>query len=135
MGNATDILTGKQAKIRPLKKGEFVQNSGGSKSSERLIGVNDPRLNKGKPTLIPTVFFHKGKIVQHSSVSKTGQISVSRDQQRDAIDAAVASGLEYPAFDNHEQSTKFASERSRTGGIANGPLARKPRKIGDILNE
>jgi|TARA_R110000787_G_scaffold205820_1_gene316083 hypothetical protein len=135
MPSPTDTLIGPKEKIRPLKKGEFIQNPGGSKSTERLIGIDDPRLNKGKPTLIPSVFFNKGKIVQFSSVSKTGQISVSREQQQGAIEAAVASGLTFPSFDTFEQSTEFAKERSRTGGIANGPLGQKPKSIGAILDE
>jgi len=125
-------------RIRPLKQGEFVQNPGGSRSTERLIGIDDPRLNQGKPTVIPSMFFHKGKIIQFSSVSKTGQISVSREQQAGAIDAAVASGLQFPFFPSHAGpggSDEFAAERSRTGGIANGPLGREPATLGTILNE
>ena len=124
--------------IRPLKKGEFLNNPGGSQSTERLIGVNDPRLNNGRPTVIPSVFFHKGKIIQFSAVSKTGQISVSREQQAGAIEAAIASGLVFPSFDSHEGpggSNEFAAERSRTGGNANGPLGRKPETIGALLDE
>jgi len=121
--------------IRPFKKGEFVKNPGGSRSTERLIGVDDPRLNGGRPTLIPTLFMQGGKVVEFSSVSKTGSISVSGKQQAGAIEAALASGLEYPSFDTFTQSTEFAKERSRTGGIASGPLAKKAPRIGDILGE
>jgi hypothetical protein len=135
MADPLQTLLGKLEGIRPLKKGEFIQNPGGSKSTERLIGVDDPRLNKGKPTLIPSVFFHKGKIIQFSSVSKTGEISVSREQQRGAIDAAVATGLDFPSFATFEASTEFAKERSRTGGIASGPLGKKPPTLGEVLNE
>ena len=133
--SAASTLIGPKEKIRPLKKGEFIQNPGGSKSTERLIGIDDPRLNNGKPTLIPSVFFNNGKIVQFSSVSKTGDISISHEQQAGAIDAAVASGLEFPSFDTHEQSTEFAKERSRTGGIQNGPLGKKPKTLGTMLDE
>jgi hypothetical protein len=127
------------SETRPLRKGEFIQNPGGGKSTERTIGVDDPRLNKGKPTLIPTLFMVDGILKAFSSISKTGEITVSQEQVRGARDAAVSSGLVYPSFPSHDGpggSTEFAKERSRTGGIANGPLGRKPKNnIGEILGE
>ena len=88
---------------RPLKKGEFIQNKGGSKSTERLIGVNDPRINGGKPTLIPSVFVIDGKVKSFSKMSANGEVIPPTAEQSDrAADAALASGLEFPSFPSHE---------------------------------
>ena len=139
MGDATDTLLGPKAPPRPLKKGGFIQNKGGSKSTERLIGVNDPRINGGKPTLIPSVFVIDGKVKSFSKMSANGEVIPPTAEQSDrAADAALASGLEFPSFPSHEGkggSTEFAIERSRTGGIANGPLGKKPKNLGEVMGE
>ena len=93
---------------RPLVPGEFRQNADGSQSTEYTIGVNDKRLNKGRPTVIPSIWMVNGKIVELDQAS--------------AREAAVKSGLTFPDFDTHEEGDAFAFERSKGGGIANGPL-------------
>jgi hypothetical protein len=55
-------------------------------------------LNKGRETLIPTL------------------VAGQQLNQRDAINFAVKSKLTYPDFDNPEEATRFAHERSKTGG-------------------
>lgn len=138
MGNASDTLNPK-APPRPLKQGEFLQNKGGSKSTERLIGINDPRINGGKPTLIPSIFVVGGKIKSFTSMTATGEVNPPTAEQSDrAADAAIASGLEWPSFPTHDGpggSTEFAIERSRTGGNKNGPLSGAARKQGPVLGE
>ena len=121
---------------RPLKKGEFLQNKNGSKSTERTISVNHPDLNGGRPTLIPTIYVDGGKIVEHSSMTATGEIDVSRDQEEAATRAAIASGMKYPDFDDHDKATKFAIQRSKTGGVSkHGSLGKAPPPLGKIMSE
>ena len=109
----------------------MVNNPGGSQSTERLIGIDDPDINGGRPTLIPTLYVEDGKIKQYSSVTKTGEITVSREQQRGAIKAAIKSGLEYPSFRDHDKATEFAKQRSKDGGIKSGPLGRSRDNLGE----
>lgn len=139
MKQASNMVLGPKAPPRPLKKGEFIKNKTGTKSTERLIGIDDPRINGGKPTLIPSIFVVDGKIKEFSSMAANGEVSPMSARESDkAADAALASGLEFPSFPSHEGkggSTEFAIERSRTGGIANGPLGKRPQKIGEAMGE
>jgi hypothetical protein len=57
-----------------------------AQSTVLTIGVNDPRLNDGKPTVIPTVW--DGKVLN----------------QEQAIRRAAASGRQWPSFDNFDQA-------------------------------
>ena len=116
-------------RIRPLVKGEVIKNKSGSNSTERLIGVDHPELNGGRPTLIPTLYMKDGKIVRFSSITPEGKITVSREQQRGAIQAAMQSGLQYPDFNTFDESTVYAKQRSAAGGTANGPIAKPKLQI------
>tara|TARA_R110002051_G_scaffold63360_1_gene115447 strand:- start:111 stop:479 length:369 start_codon:yes stop_codon:yes gene_type:complete len=122
MGQSNKLM-GK--KVRPLKKGEFIDNKDGTHSTERLMGVNHPGINGGKPSLIPSIFMVGDKKVRF------------KDPDR-AAEAAIESGLEFPSFPSHEGpqgSTAFAKKRSSGGGIANGPIGRTKPKLGELMNE
>jgi hypothetical protein len=70
-------------------------NEDGSMSTERNIGVSDPRLNKGRHTNIP-------------SIQEGRQLSV-----RQAIDWALKSGIDYPSYDTPEAADAAAIARHR----------------------
>ncbi len=97
--------------IRPFKGGEFIQNPDGSKSTEVTITVDDPRLNGGRPTLIPQLYKEGGATVD------------LRGKPRAAIEAAIRSGVKYPSFATFEEADSFARERSSKGGALVTPLS------------
>lgn len=95
----------------PAPKVVKVRNPDGSFSSERTISVSTSALNKGRETLIPTL------------------VAGQQLSQRDAINFAVKSKLTYPSFDSPEEATRFAHERSKTGGAtAHGFLGQERKK-------
>lgn len=86
-----------------------LQNEDGSTSSEVTIGVEDDRLNHGRPTVIPTI------------------IAGKRLTEKEAIQAAIDSKLEYPSFSTNEEADKFAEERSKSGGaVTHGFIGKIP---------
>jgi hypothetical protein len=62
------------------------------------LGIDDERINGGKPSLIPTVW--DGEILE----------------QEDAVKRAVASGKEWPSFKDHTESTKYSKIASNIMG-------------------
>lgn len=93
-----------------------LRNFDGSESSERAGSVEHPLLNRGRPTLIPF-------INQETGLEMTAE---------EGIQAAIDSGLQYPAFDTNEEATVFATERSRNGSrLTQGDLG-QPRFPGQI---
>lgn len=96
-------------RIRPLNPGEFVQNKDGTRSTERTITVTHPKLNKGQPTNIPTLFVKKGQVVEHKG-------------EDDAVNAALATGLRFPSFKTIPEAVSAAQERSKRGGAFQGVL-------------
>jgi hypothetical protein len=82
---------------RPFAPGEWVDNPGGSWSSEISVTVTDPQLNGGKPTVIPSLWLVNGKPQR-----------VSEDQ---AATLAAHSGLNFPAFKDIAAAEKFATDR------------------------
>lgn len=68
-------------------------------ASVRSGSVEDPRLNNGKPTLIP--FLWDGKVLS----------------PREATDRAVASGVKWPEFNTNEEATVASKQISSTLGI------------------
>ena len=73
---------------RNMRNRTFVLNEDGTTSSVKSGSVEDSRLNGGKPTLIP--FVYDGRVVD----------------VREAIDRAVESGIEFPAFNTNEEATR-----------------------------
>ena len=82
---------------RPLAPGEYVQNPDGSWSSEISATVTDKALNKGRPTIIPTLWLVGGKPVR-----------VSEDQ---AVDYAVQSGLQWRSYPTMDQAERASNAR------------------------
>jgi hypothetical protein len=95
--------------IRPLKLGEFRQNDDGSKSTEINITVTHPKLNGGAPTNIPSLYMENGRIVHFPD-------------ERQAIEAALATGLTFPDYPTLDDAVAAAKARSAGGGIASGPI-------------
>ena len=71
---------------------------GGKQASVRSGSVNDERLNGGRTTLIP--FLWDGR-----------EVGVE-----EAIERAVESGIQWPAFDSHEEATSLSIELSNSLG-------------------
>lgn len=113
MGEMSDKLMGR--KPRPLKPGEFVQNEDGSRSTERTATVTDPRINKGKPTLIPTIFKVGDDIVEHP---------FTREGVDRAADMAIQSKQIFPSFNSIEEADAEAEARSKRGGNQRGALGK-----------
>lgn len=79
-----------QLGLENLKRHSFENAVAGKKmgNSSVLSGsIQDPRLNGGRPTLVP--FLYNGKVVS----------------AREAGDLAVKSGRVWPSFDTNEQAT------------------------------
>jgi hypothetical protein len=70
-----------------------VQNPNGSHSGEISIGVNDPRLNNGRPTNIPSLW--NGKKLS----------------EKDAIEAAVKSGKRFKSYNTWKEANAAAEAR------------------------
>lgn len=88
-----------------------IKNPDGSYSSERTIGVQDSRLNKGRETLIPTLI---------RGVQLT---------DKDAVKWAVNSNLDYPSFDSPKKATAFAKKRTGSGGASKHGFLGKARDM------
>lgn len=78
-----------------IARRQYVKNKDGTISTVRSITVQDPRLNGGKPTLIPTIW---------------NSFKVSADR---AIEKAVRSKKSWPAFDTIEQAAEAAKKLSQ----------------------
>lgn len=94
-----------------------IKNKNGSTSSEITITVNDPKLNNGNWTVIPSL------------------VAGKKLDQPEAIQDAIDRGLIYPGmpgsgfrFSTHVEADKFAAERSKRGGAGTlGFLGKEPR--------
>lgn len=98
---ATTLNT--QLGLENIKRHSFenkISGRGLGNSSVLSGSVEDPRLNDGKPTLIP--FLYDGRIVEGA----------------EAVARAVASGRVWPAFDTNDEATaaskKVSSRLGRT---------------------
>jgi hypothetical protein len=78
-----------------IKSGQYVKNKDGSFSTVRSITVEDSRLNGGKPTLIPTIWYGF-------------RLTAER-----AIERAVRSKKSWPAFDTIEEAAEAAKQLSQ----------------------
>lgn len=86
-----------QGAPRPFGMGEYVENPDGSTSNEITITVENPKLNGGKPTVLPSLWLVNGKA-----------ITVNEDT---AARYAAQSGLTFPSFDNMKDADKFTDQR------------------------
>jgi hypothetical protein len=86
------------------------RNSDGSYSTELSITVTDPRLNKGRPTNIPSLW--KGKEVDENT----------------AVENAVKSGRQFKSYESIDSAVSAAKARSASGGAGQGasPPASNP---------
>lgn len=82
---------------RPFAPGEYIRNPSGSWSSEVTAGVNDPRLNGGAPTVVPTLWLIRGKPY--------------RVTPQEAVKLALASKIRFPAFPNWKTANAFTNNR------------------------
>lgn len=90
---------------RPFAPGEYVQNPDGSWSSEITATVKDKRLNRGRPTNIPTLWLVNGKPVR-----------VSEDQ---AADYAAQSQLPFESYHSMKAAEFASNEREKTWQTVN----------------
>jgi hypothetical protein len=113
--NINDSIAPKvpQGAARPLAPGEFITNPNGSWSSEITTTVDNPALNSGRPTIIPTLWLVNGKPTR-----------VSEDQ---AVDLASKSGLTFTSYNSMKdaEAASIAREAAwqkvqpgQTGGVA-----------------
>ena len=77
-----------------LNSGNAVRNPDGSVSTVRSGSVQDPRLNNGRPTLIPFVW--DGRILS----------------AEEAVERAVQSGQQWPSFNTNEEATAASKQLS-----------------------
>jgi hypothetical protein len=92
---ATTLNT--QLGLENLKRHSFenqVSGRGRGNSSVLSGSVEDPRLNGGKPTLVP--FLYEGRVVEGA----------------EAVDRAVASGRVWPAFNTNDEATVASKKLS-----------------------
>ena len=100
-GNVSAIIDHAQSNVAA---GTTVTNSDGRPSSVRSMSVEVEELNNGQPTLIPSVW--NGRIVGSDK----------------AIELAIASGKQWPAFSSNEK----ADAASKKISLALGAMGRKP---------
>jgi len=86
-----------QGSPRPLAPGEYVKNPDGSWSSEITVTVQDPVLNGGKPSVVPSLWIINGVPTR-----------VSEDQ---AAAYAAKSGLMFPAYGTAEEAESASQKR------------------------
>jgi tape measure domain-containing protein len=98
---------------RPLKPGESIPGLGGSVMTEFTAGVNVPGLNKGLPTVIPTIWNIGGKPTVLTE-QEAGKLATE-------FQNAAGSGV-FPFFESFGEADAFARARSAAGGIGSGPL-------------
>src|SRR5215469_12118664 len=84
-------------KTRPLGSGEWVTNPGGSWSNEITATVQNPALNSGRHTVVPTLWLLNG--------------TPTRVNEDHAGALASRSGLAFPSFDNSDKAEAFATTR------------------------
>jgi len=85
---------------RPLAPGEYVTNPNGSWSNEITTQTDAgqvPELNKGRPTVIPTIWVVDGK--------------PTRVDEATAAKFAVQSGLSFPSFETEKEADAFTQKR------------------------
>lgn len=82
---------------RPFAPGEWVDNPDGSWSSEVTATVTNPKLNGGKPTVIPSLWLVNGK-----------PTLVNEDK---AAEYAAKSGLTFRSFKSIDDAENYANDR------------------------
>ena len=89
-----------QGAPRPLAPGEYVQNPDGGWSSEISVTVENPALNSGKPTVVPSLWLIGGKPTR-----------VSEDE---AAQFAARSGLAFRSFTTEDDADRYSQQREDT---------------------
>jgi hypothetical protein len=84
--------------VRPFAPGEFVQNPDASWSSERSLTVQDPRLNKGKWSVIPSIYL------------KNGSPYEAKDED-EAVKLAGQTGYQWRSFPDLKTADQFSIDR------------------------
>ena len=84
-----------QHHFRNIALGKTKTDERGNLNTVRTIQVDNPKLNKGKPTLIPTVY--NGRVVS----------------QEEAIEKAIKSKIKYPSRNTHAQ-LRYYDQRLHT---------------------
>jgi hypothetical protein len=84
-------------KPRPFGPGEYFMNQQGSWSNEISATVQDPALNGGKPTVVPTLWVINGQAV--------------RVDEDTAAKYAAQSGLPFRSFESEDSANQFADQR------------------------
>lgn len=95
-------------KIRPFKKGEFIDNQDGTRSTERSMSLNIG----GKEVLVPSLW-----------MTPDGPVDLSRNPQSlmRVIGAfEKRSKKKFRRFDSPEEATEFSIKRSAKGGRGSG---------------
>lgn len=85
--------------VQPLAPAQATQNPDGSVSNEKTITVQDPRLNGGAPTVIPSMWNVNG-------VPQTVD-------PRSAVLLALNSGKKWPGFRSLQEADAFARLREQ----------------------
>jgi hypothetical protein len=84
--NSTNAIT--EHHLKNLLENKFVQKNG-SIQTVFTRQVNDPRLNEGKPTLIPSIW------------------DSQELNEKQSIEKAIKSGKQYPTRDTHPELREF----------------------------
>ena len=109
MPHATDV---NPKQLRPLVRGEFVENPDGSRSTERTMSFNI----EGKEVLAPSLW-----------MSPDGPVDLRQHPEiliRAIREFEMRTKKRFPRFDTPEEATEFAKGRSSGGAVFSGPLER-----------
>ena len=117
--NTTGTILGKTPDGRPI-----ILNEDGSISTERTITITDPRINKGLPTNIPTMF--RGKEVDP-------ELAIKIIEKYGGIDPET--GKKLPAFKTIKEAEKDAIKRSQELGILIEPMLQKLNEQKQFQNQ
>lgn len=84
--------------LRPFAPGEWLDNPDGSWSNEITTTVQDPALNNGKPTVVPSLWLRDGEPIKAKN-------------EDEAAAWAAQSGLRFPSFLSMDDAEDFTRAR------------------------
>jgi len=90
-----DDIGRRKGNVVPSTGRPLIQNEDGSVSSELSITITDPRINKGKPTNIPSIW------------------DGEKLSDEEAIERAISSGKKFESFKTIEDAVEAAVKRSK----------------------
>jgi hypothetical protein len=100
---------------RPFGPGEYITNPDGSWSNEISVTVEDPALNKGAPTVVPSLWLVNGK--------------PTRVDEDTAARYAAQSGLQFKSYGTQEEAERASEAREASWQSIRPEDAGKPGSL------